>query len=92
MSQSNIDHARIVRIEERVADLEKMSDVNTNLLIRIDERTTAMQRDLTIEGLEKKFVTITRFKPWEWVGYTIGGALLLGIAGSILRLVLREGL
>ncbi len=62
------------------------------LLARIDERTAQLQRDMeSIKALiESRYVTKNEFTPVKTVVYGLVAAVMTGVFGALLTLVLRS--
>lgn len=58
------------------------------LLVRIDERTTSMQKSL--DAFEKIYVSHQEFAPVKVIAYGLVSLCMTGIVGAILMLVFRK--
>ena len=58
------------------------------LLVRIDERTTAMQKSL--DAFEKIYVTHQEFAPVKVIAYGLVSLCMTGIIGALLAILLKK--
>lgn len=58
------------------------------LLVRIDERTTAMQKSL--DAFEKIYVTHQEFVPVKVIAYGLVGLCMTGIIGALLAIIFKK--
>lgn len=66
------------------------SDSSKEIIIRLDERTKAIQEDINQikKDLEKNYVTMNEFKPVRMIVYGLAGAILIGFFSAVLALIL----
>ncbi len=61
---------------------------NNELLIRLDERTAQIQKDVT--ELKSNYVTKSEFMPVQNITYGMVSLILLAFVGALIALVFRK--
>ena len=63
----------------------------SSLLIRLDERTSTIQKDLASikKELDGRFVTVDQFEPIKKIVYGMVGIILLTFMGALVALIIN---
>ena len=83
----------MVKLEQQIQGLhESIPDNLGATLARMDEKMSGINTSVTdiVEALKRGYVTVSEFDPVKKIVYGLVGAVLLGVMGAILGLVLTK--